>query len=153
MLQPDTDDAALMLGDQREAWEQHPANDNGDHHGSVRLWNALRLTFLFAIWCAHQAAEEQARTAKAVVEHTVGELRRLVWAQYRTAALPDDVINALPTRLLTADLKPPPLDDFKAAWAFKDALCSVDNVVGGGTQLRVWLSLTHPVPAPGHGVE
>lgn len=150
---PPTDNAALMLGDQPEAWEHHPANANGAHNGRVRLWNALRLTFLFAIWSAHQAADEQAQTAQAVVEQTVGELRRLMWAQYRTAALPDDVINALPTRLLTADLRPPPLDDFRAAWTLNDALCTVDDLAGGGTQLRMRLSLTHPVPAPGHGAE
>ncbi|KXZ50135.1 hypothetical protein GPECTOR_17g771 [Gonium pectorale] len=143
------DNAALLLSDQPEAWAHHPVNGNGQHHGSVRLWNALRLTFLFALWSARMDAEEQARTSQAVVRHTVKELQRLMWAQYRTSALPDDVINALPPHLLSADLKPPLLQDFKATWAHNDALCTVEDMPGGGTTLRVWLTTSHPVPASG----
>jgi hypothetical protein len=140
-----------MLGDLPSAWQHHPAA--GDRQaGKVRLWSAVRLTFLFALWCTHHAADEGLRTAQAVVRATVEELQRLMWAQFRAAAMADETVDALPTRLLTADLKPPKLQDFCEVWTHRDVLCSVVGAAGGGSSsLAMKLSLEHPVPAPGPG--
>jgi hypothetical protein len=111
----------------------------------------LRATFLFALWCTHLTQEGEGPTGSAgVVQRAVAELQRVMWAQFRVAAFQDDTTDALPTHLLTADLKPPPLQEFEAVWARGDVLCSVERQPGGGVlQLRMRLSLHHPVAAPG----
>ncbi len=146
---PPTDCAALMLGDQPQAWPHHPAAGTGGQRGGLtRLWNAVRLTFLFAVWCARNAAEGQPRGSRAVVQQVVEELQRLMWAQFRAAAWANDTISALPPNLLSADLKPPPLQDFCAVWAHGEALCRVATDANGRPYLQLRLSLQHPVPLP-----
>lgn len=147
---PPVDNAALMLGDMPDAWQHHPApTDNAEGGGKVRLWNAVRLTFLFALWCAHQDPEPGARTARAVVTHTIEELQRLMWAQFRVAAASEEDINALPTSLLTADLKPGSMELFEECWALNDSLCTVDKGANGRATLRMRLSRLHPMPVMG----
>jgi hypothetical protein len=147
---PPTACAALMLGDQPDAWEHHPlAQDEGAGCSLARLWTALRVTFLFAVWCTHMEGGGGLRGSAGVVQRTVEELQRVMRAQFRVSALQDDTLDALPTRMLTADLKPAKLEDFTEAWAHGDVLCSVEEQPGGGgLSLRVRLSLQHPVPAP-----
>ena len=147
---PPTEDAALMLGDLPAAWLHHPARTEGEHAGIVRLWGALRLTFLFAVWCAHQADEAEERTARAVVQTTVQELQRRIREQFYTSALPPEIVDALPARLLTADLQQAKLADFTSVWAYRDVLCSVVQPAGGGPpMLQLKLSMAQPVLAPG----
>ncbi len=88
-----------------------------------------------------------------MVQRVVEELQRLMWSQFRAAAWDEDTINALPTRLLSADLKPPPLQDFCAVWTHGDTLCRVATDAGGRPYLQLRLSLQHPVPAPAGAVE
>jgi hypothetical protein len=140
-----------MLGDMPEAWQHHPANVDADGgEGKVRLWNAVRLTFLFSLWCVRQDPEPAARTSAAVVERTIAELQSLMWAQFMVAAVSDDTINALPTNLLTADLKEGSLEMFTACWACNDTLCVVDREADGRAVLRMRLSRAHPVQAVGN---
>ena len=141
-----------MLADQPMAWAEHPARGGGGQAGGLtRLWGALRATFLFAVWCTHTAADDEGpKGSVGVVQRAVDELQRVMWAQFRVAALQDDTLNALPTHLLSADLKPPGLSDFTSVWAHNDVLCSVEQRPnGGGYQLRMRLSAQHPVVAPG----
>lgn len=139
-----------MLGDLPAAWLHHPARTEGEHAGIVRLWGALRLTFLFAVWCAHQADEAEERTARAVVQTTVQELQRRIREQFYTSALPPEIVDALPARLLTADLQQAKLADFTSVWAYRDVLCSVVQPAGGGPpMLQLKLSMAQPVLAPG----
>lgn len=146
---PPTSDAALMLGDQPAAWEHHPAAQEGGTQGLRRLWNALRVTFLFAVWCTHVDRTSNVPSSEAVVQRMVEELHSVMWAQFRVSALPDDTVNALPLRMLTADLKPAKLQDFTDTWAHGGVLCSVDERHGGsGWTMQMRLSLQHPVPAP-----
>ena len=148
---PPTEDAALMLGDLPAAWSHHPARTEGEHAGIVRLWGALRLTFLFAAWCAHQADDAEERTAQAVVQTTVQELQRRMREQFYTSALPPEIVDALPARLLTADLQQAKLADFTSVWAHRGVLCSLVQPAGGGPPtLQLKLSMAQPVPAPGH---
>jgi len=143
-----------MLADQVGEWPQHPAQgDGGQGGGRTRLWGALRATFLFALWCTHMAAEgDGIRGSQGVVERTVQELRRVMWAQFRVSAMQDETVNALPTHLLTADLKPPSLQAVTEVWAHRGVLCLVqEQAGGGGVQLHMRLSLQHPVPFHGSG--
>jgi hypothetical protein len=83
------------------------------------------------------------------VQLAVQELQRLMWAQYRMAALPEDVLSALPRSLITAELKPSPLAQLAGTWAHRGVLCRLeDSATGGARRLQIRLSLAHPVPAP-----
>ncbi|HSG19125.1 MAG TPA: reverse transcriptase domain-containing protein [Burkholderiaceae bacterium] len=146
---PPTDDAALMLGDLPAAWSHHPARTDGEHAGIVRLWGAVRLSFLFAVWCARQAADAEDRTAQAVVRSTVLELQRRMREQFYTSAMPAEIVDALPARLLTANLQQAKLADFTCVWAHRGVLCSVVQPAGDGPPaLHLKLSMVQPVPAP-----
>ncbi|PNH05108.1 Transposon TX1 uncharacterized protein [Tetrabaena socialis] len=115
------------------------------------LWTVLRLCFLHAVWCVHMDRDRTAHHAHAVVAHTVAALRHLMWAQFRMTALSDALLEPLPTRLLSAQLKADRLADFSAVWAWRRVLCEVELPPAGaaeGPRLRVFLSLAAPVPAP-----
>ena len=133
----------LMLGDLPAAWASYPRSA-----GLAALWQTLRLTLLHAIWTAHSAADVTSRSAAMVVQQSVGELQRLMRSQFRMAALSDDTLNSLPTRMLTAELRATPLEAFKAAWAHGGVLCCVDEPPGLPPLLRLHLSLGCPVLAP-----
>jgi hypothetical protein len=139
-----------MLGDMPAAWQEHPTNEGANGEGKVRLWNAVRLTFLFALWCARQDPEPAARTSRAVVEGTIEALQSLMWAQFKVAAVSEDDINALPTSLLTADLKEGSLELFTECWALNDTLCIIDKEASGRATLRMRLSRSHPVQVVAH---
>ena len=68
------------------------------------------------------------------------------------AALPDDTLAGLPLSHITAQLKPSQLGAFEASWAHEGVLCEVDRDANNVPTLRVRLSLTHPVAAPGAAV-
>jgi hypothetical protein len=143
-----------MLGDMPEGWAAHPAAAEAaadSCQGQVRLWSAVRLTFLFALWCTHQDPEPAARTSHAVVATTIHQLQRQIWAQFKVAAGAEHDINALPTQLLTADLKPTELEAFESTWAYNGVLCNVDRTADGKYSLHMRLSEVHPVVAPGSG--
>ncbi len=87
-----------------------------------------------------------------MVEKTVGELQRLMWAHFRMSTLSDDTLAGLPVSRITAQLKPSPLNAFEACWAHGGVLCSVKRPQGQPPKLRVHLPLVHPVAAPlSHG--
>lgn len=111
----------------------------------------VRLIFLHALWCTHQDPELATRTSNGVVAAAVQQLQQQIWAQFKVAAVAEEDINALSTRLLTADLKPTQLQDFESTWALNGVLCVVDRSAGGQCALRMRLSMTHPTPAPGPG--
>ncbi len=67
---PPVGSAAVMLGDMPDAWEAHPARADSSR-GQVRLWTAVRLTFLHALWCAHQDPDPATCTSHGVVEGAV----------------------------------------------------------------------------------
>ncbi|PNH00525.1 hypothetical protein TSOC_013648, partial [Tetrabaena socialis] len=138
--------APLLLGDQPSAWPGYPSSP-----GRQQLWTVLRLCFLHAVWCVHMDRDHTAHHAHAVVAHTVAALRHLMWAQFRMTALSDTLLEPLPTRLLSAQLKADRLADFSAVWAWRRVLCEVELPPAGaaeGPRLRVFLSLAAPVPAP-----
>ncbi|PNH06960.1 hypothetical protein TSOC_006627 [Tetrabaena socialis] len=137
---------ALLLGDQPSAWPGYPSSP-----GRQQLWTVLRLCFLHAVWCVHMDRDRTAHHAHAVVAHTVAALRHLMWAQFRMTALSDALLEPLPTRLLSAQLKADRLADFSAVWAWRRVRCEVELPPAGAAEeprLRVFLSLAAPVPAP-----
>jgi hypothetical protein len=142
---PPTSSAELMLGDVAEAWPSYPTGCKPRE----RLWTTLRITLLHAIWGAYWSRDPAAQTSAAVVRTAVTELRRLMVAGFTMAALTTATLNALPTRLLTAQLKASKMQDFEAAWAAGEALCRVRRVEGQPPELELRLTLAAPVPAPG----
>lgn len=141
------DSMDLMLGDRQQAWQAYPQSTS-----SIALWQALRITFLHALWVVHSGAHAQTPTSQEVVGNTVLELQHLMRTQFRMAALSEDTLNSLPLQLITAQLKETQLDAFKAVWATGSVLCSVDMDPGGRARLLVHLSMQHPVAAPGQVV-
>ncbi|PNH03396.1 hypothetical protein TSOC_010541, partial [Tetrabaena socialis] len=111
-------DCALLLGDQPSAWPGYPSSP-----GRQQLWTVLRLCFLHAVWCVPMDRDRTAHHAHAGVAHTVAALRHLMWAQFRMTALSDALLEPLPTRLLSAQLKADRLADFSAVWAWRLVLC------------------------------
>ena len=141
---PPLDLPELLLGDRPAAWPSYP-----DTPGLQTLWTALRATWLWAVWCQSRAVEPSPDPAAAVVAAVVAELRRLMWAHFRMAALPDDTLAGLPLSHITAQLQPAPLGAFEASWAHEGVLCRVARGVAGVPRLQVLLSSSHPVAAPG----
>lgn len=140
---PPLDSPELLLGDRPAAWAGYPEGS-----GLQSLWTALRATWLWAVWCHHRGMEPSPDPSATVVATVIMELRRLMWAHFRMAALPDDTLAGLPRSHITAQLKPALLSSFEASWAHEGVLC---EVVRGGDHvphLRVHLSMTRPVVAP-----
>ena len=144
---PPVDSPELMLGDRPTAWGTYPTAS-----GLQLLWTALRATWLWAVWCQHRTVEPSPDPSAAVVSTVVLELRRLMWANFRMAALPADTLAGLPLSHITAQLKPSQLGAFEASWAHEGVLCEVERDANNVPNLRVRLSLTHPVAAPGAAV-
>ena len=140
---PPVDNMELMLGDRPQAWQQYPQSTSTN-----ALWQAIRLTFLHALWIVHSDTHVQTPTSQQVVGYTVQELQRLMRTQFRMAALSEDTLNSLPLQLITAQLKETQLDVFKAVWATGSILCSVDTDPGGRVKLVVHLSMQHPIAVP-----
>lgn len=133
---------AVLLGDQQSAWPQYPEG------AGAELWNALRLSWLFALWEVHSRAVASERHSNAVVAATVSSMQvtiRSVFCRCRPGAL---IFDALPDSILTRPVKQLDLSAFTSVWARNSALCQVDQDVAGVPHLRVWLSMLHPVPAP-----
>ena len=83
--------------------------------------------------------------SEAVVDHTIRELQRLMWAHFRMAALPEDTLASLPCSHITAQLHPARLEDFERTWAYGGVLCQVLRDPPHRVRLRVSLSLHHPL--------
>ncbi len=78
----------------------------------------------------------------------MGELRRLMRARFTMASLTPAVLNALPTQLLTAELRAGKMEDFERSWAVRGVLCRVTREEGRPPKLELLLSLEEPVAAP-----
>jgi len=140
---PPVDSAALMLGDQPEAWPGYP-----DGAGLRALWTALRLIFLHEVWMATSTADTQLRTSAAVVQGVVEEGRRLIRAQFARAALANGTADCLPQRLLTAELREESLEALEASWAHAGVLCRVCRNGASLPELQLRWSPAWPVPMP-----
>ena len=130
---PPVHSAALMLGDQPSAWEAYPT-------GSLALlWTTLRATFLHAVWSAYYSREPEAQTSEHVVREVITELRRLMRLRFIAATLTPEALAALPTQLLTAQLKPAKMESFVGVWTANGALCTVDEAPGQVPRLTLHL--------------
>jgi hypothetical protein len=114
----------------------------------VLLWTTLRATFLQGVWAAYYSREPARQTSAALVQEAVAALRRMMRCRFTAATLSPDVLSALPTSWLTAQLKPSSLAAFTAVWASGGVLCAVTEPAGSPPLLDVRLSLHHPIPAP-----
>jgi hypothetical protein len=89
------------------------------------------------------------RSSNAICLHVVSELHRLMRCQFAMAALSDATLDALPSRLLTAQLKRTKMDAFLATWAAGGVLCAVvPEGSSGAVRLVLRLSVAAPVPVP-----
>jgi hypothetical protein len=68
--------------------------------------------------------------------------------RFTAATLTPETLTALPTQLLTAQLKAAKLERFVAIWSASGALCEVDQVDGESPQLHLKLTFSSPVQAP-----
>lgn len=132
---PPVQSAALMLGDQPSAWADYPA-------GSLALlWTTLRATFLHVVWSAYYSREPEAQTSQHVVREVTMELRRLMRLRFTAATLTPEALAALPTQLLTAQLKPAKMESFMSVWTANGVLCTVEQPPGEVPRLTLHLQL------------
>ncbi|PNW83895.1 hypothetical protein CHLRE_04g217990v5 [Chlamydomonas reinhardtii] len=139
---PPVTDAGFMLGDRMGVWTSGPRG------AGALLWSTLRATFLYAVWCAYWSREPAKQTSEHVVREVVSELRRVMQLRFTAATLTPETLSALPTQLLTAQLKAAKLEHFVAIWTAGGALCEVEEVQGGSPKLNLRLTLASPVQAP-----
>ncbi|PNW75750.1 hypothetical protein CHLRE_12g539204v5 [Chlamydomonas reinhardtii] len=121
---PPVTDAGFMLGDRMGMWASGPRG------AGALLWSTLRATFLYAVWCAYWSREPAKQTSEHVVREVVSELRRVMQLRFTAATLTPETLSALPTQLLTAQLKAAKLEHFVAIWSAGGALCEVEEVQG-----------------------
>ncbi|PNW69683.1 hypothetical protein CHLRE_25g756397v5 [Chlamydomonas reinhardtii] len=139
---PPVTDAGFMLGNRMGMWASGPRG------AGALLWSTLRATFLYAVWCAYWSREPAKQTSEHVVRAVVSELRRVMQLRFTAATLTPETLSALPTQLLTAQLKAAKLEHFVAIWSAGGALCEVEEVQGGSPKLNLRLTLASPVQAP-----
>ncbi|PNW71738.1 hypothetical protein CHLRE_16g668125v5 [Chlamydomonas reinhardtii] len=119
---PPVTDAGFMLGDRMGMWASGPRG------AGALLWSTLRATFLYTVWCAYWSREPAKQTSEHVVREVVSELRRVMQLRFTAATLTPETLSALPTQLLTAQLKAAKLENFVAIWTAGGALCEVEEV-------------------------
>ncbi|PNW69773.1 hypothetical protein CHLRE_21g753147v5 [Chlamydomonas reinhardtii] len=132
---PPVTDAGFMLGDRMGMWASGPRG------AGALLWSTLRATFLYAVWCAYWSREPAKQTSEHVVREVVSELRRVMQLRFTAATLTPETLSALPTQLLTAQLKAAKLEHFVAIWSAGGALCEVEEVqalAGVAAPGRLW---------------
>jgi hypothetical protein len=135
--------AAVLLGDCSPAWPAYPTAP-----AQAELWNALRLSWLLALWEAHSQPLAEQRCSFTVVAATVRSLRHLIRAQYCMCCSETHVFATLPCRILTRAVTDTALDAFNGRWGHNGVLCTAVAQPGGSSSLQLLLSMQHPVPAP-----
>ncbi|PNW69679.1 hypothetical protein CHLRE_25g756247v5 [Chlamydomonas reinhardtii] len=132
---PPVMDAGFMLGDRMGMWASGPRG------AGALLWSTLRATFLYAVWCAYWSREPAKQTSEHVVREVVSELRRVMQLRFTAATLTPETLSALPTQLLTAQLKAAKLAHFVAIWTAGGTFCEVEEVqalAGVAAPGRLW---------------
>lgn len=140
---PPMDDAGVMLAGC--GWGPEPEKRPSG------LWHTLRALFVHAIWCAHHSRDPARQTAHAVAVQVVEEARRLMCCQWAMAAQLEEVVDALPSRLLTAQVKAHERakEDFMMTWAVNEVLCAIVTRPGiSGSFLDLRLTAEQPIPVP-----
>lgn len=135
--------AAVLLGDCSDAWPHYPSAP-----AQAELWNALRQTWLLALWEAHSQPAWSQRSPHAVVAATVRELQHLIRAHFCFCSPEDHVFPELPGRILTRAIKVSTPEEFNGRWGLNGVLCQAVPRADGTLALDVRLSMQHPVPAP-----
>lgn len=135
--------AAVLLGDCSAAWPHYPRSP-----AQADLWNALRQTWLLALWEVHSQPATAQRTSHAVVAATVRELQQLIRSQFCLCRPASHVFAVLPGRILTRSVKETSVADFNGRWGLNGVLCRATTQPDGTVTLDVHLSMQQPVPAP-----
>ena len=147
--------AAVLLADCPATWPEYPADKP-----LQRLWAALRLAWVHALWCVHVADSSglapdgtllpPRRDSNAVVASVVRYLRERIRVAFCTCDLGASVLDSAPAPALRSPLRATPVEDFRAVWAAGGGvLCDVaTDGVTGRLELDVRLTLLHPVAAP-----
>ncbi|PNW79993.1 hypothetical protein CHLRE_08g373436v5 [Chlamydomonas reinhardtii] len=130
------------------SWPSQPPGGPGPgvlRGAGALLWSTLRATFLYAVWCAYWSREPAKQTSEHMVREVVSErekkkLRRVMQLCFTAATLTPETLSALPTQLLTAQLKAAKLEHFVAIWTAGGALCEVEEVQAlAGVAAPGWL--------------
>jgi hypothetical protein len=130
----------------RDAWAAAPEG------GQWRLWTALRLVLLHAIWEARCSRDAGRQTARAVVLAAIASLQEEMGVQFTRWRLCQDGRRDLPPHVLKMRRLQAARDDFDIWQAC--GLCSVERVSldGGHTfiplRLQLHLDDQQPVPVP-----
>ena len=136
--------AAAIIADEPGAWARAPEGER------ARLWAALRLTVLHAIWDARVSADASRCTARAVVLAAVESLRAEMRLQFTRSRLAADAAHPLPPALVVVQRSRPAPDDL-AVWV-SGGLCSVRQsslaAAAASPRLDIHLDQQHPVIAP-----
>jgi hypothetical protein len=137
---------AVIIADQQDAWAAAPVGEQR------RLWTALRLVLLHAIWDARCSRDATRQTARAVVLAAIGGLQEEMRLQFARWRLSQDGRRDLPPQVLKMRRLQAAHDDFDV-WQ-SSGLCSVEHVSldGGHTlvplRLHLHLDDQQPVPVP-----
>ena len=139
-------EAAVIIADQPGAWAAAPTGEQ------QRLWTALRLVVLHAVWEARCSRDAARQTARAVVLAVIASLREEMSLQFTRWRLADTGRRDLPPHVMKMRRLEAAPDDFDV-WQ-SSGLCSVEQVsfYGGRTfmprRLNLLLDDLQPVPVP-----
>jgi hypothetical protein len=136
--------AEVLLGDRLDAWPDAPAA------AQLRLWEILRLAWLFAVWDVSNRPARADRSSRAVVAAVVGRLRAAMQAQWCLCLQEERLYAVLPGSALQQRVPELEVSEFVSVWSAGGLLCVLDvgPAPGAAPVLRVRLSMQHPVAAP-----
>jgi hypothetical protein len=130
----------VWLAADRAAWRP------GEH---AELWHMLRVSVLYFLWTARCTGRGEGRAlpALAVVAQVVRHMR---------ARMREDAVRAFSRvedyGVMGGEWLPhrPPLSPsaFRRRWAYRGILCAVDDRAAGPRDVRVRMTLVHPVQPP-----
>ena len=136
----------VLLADDHRVWQ--PSGDED----LVKLWTALRLSWLSAVWpmrCRRLADPERCSVSPVgIVAATVANITRLIRRDYARTVGDARTLTASPSDWFRGTATPTlARDDFVKRWGLNGVLCSLSaaNAVGQGARLTVHLTVVHPV--------
>jgi hypothetical protein len=134
--------AAVLLGDCSTAWPSYPSSPS-----RAEVWNALRLSWLMALWETHTQLPPSLRSSHEVIVSTVLSLRQLIRAQFCLCCTEQLIFAVLPGRVLTRTIVEATAASFNSRWGTNSVLCAAATAHDGSCTLQLYLDLQHPVSA------
>ena len=136
----------VLLADDHRVWQPAGGED------LVKLWTALRLSWLSAVWsllCRRLADPERCSvTPVGIVSATVASVTRLIRRDYARTVGDARALTASPSDWFRGTSTPElSREEFSRRWGVNGALCSLSavNAAGQGGHLIIHLAPSHPV--------